>query len=115
MKIIWTEEVLRYLFEMAVAVTEYRTTNLTKSGLITAGGNRTITKLMQIKYPKPKKQEKQKFRNGNVSQVLNFVTNRQLRSRFQSTGHRYMFDRAMHAAMITGFISGSEYARRMTT
>lgn len=114
-KIIWTEEVLKYLFSMAVAVTEYGTTNLTKSGLITSKGNRTITKLMQIKFPKPKKQERETFRLGNVTQVLNFVTNKQRRSTFQSSGHRHMYDKAMLAAMKEGFITGSEFADRMTT
>tara|TARA_R110000824_G_scaffold273088_1_gene461598 strand:+ start:378 stop:713 length:336 start_codon:yes stop_codon:yes gene_type:complete len=108
-KIKWTEEVLRYLFEMAVAVTEYRTTYITPKRCITAEGRRKLTKLMGIKY------NPDDFRIGNVSQVLYFVSRGQKRSVFKSTGHQSIFDRAMHAAKEEGFITGSEFAERMTT
>ena len=105
----WTEEVLRYLFEMAVAVTEYRTINITPTLRITAEGRRKVAKLMQIKY------SCDDFWLTNVSHQLAFVTNRQHRSQFTSTGFISTFDKAMYAAKEEGFITGSEFAERMTT
>ena len=106
-KIKWTKEAYRYLFEMAVAVTEYRTINITPKLCITMDGRRKITKLMQIKYSPGE------FWLTNVSQMLKFVTNRQTRGQLGSS-HHHVFDKTMHAAMVTGFISGSEFAERMT-
>ena len=104
----WTEEVLRYLFEMAVAVTEYRTINMTKGGFITAGGVRTIKRLMQIRFGFDK------FEKG-VGHQLAFITSGQNRSEFErNMGFLSTFDRVMHAALFAGFISGSEFAERMT-
>jgi len=107
-KLKWTEEVLRYLFEMAVAVTEYRTINMTKGGSITAGGMRTIKRLMQIRFGFDE------FEKG-VGHQLAFITNGQNRSDFlASPGFLSTFQRAMHAAKDEGFISLSEFVERMT-
>ena len=112
---IWTEEVRRYLFAMFNAVTEYGTKNITKSGNTTKDGARTITRLMQIRFPKPKGQERETFRIGNVTQALNFVTNGQNRSVFENSGHINTYDKLMLSAMREGSLPGSEFAERMTT
>ena len=111
---IWTEEVRRYLFAMFNAVTEYGTKNITKSGNITKDGARTITRLMQIRFPKPKEQERETFRIGNVTHALHFVTSGQNRSVFENSGYKTTFDKLMLSAMREGSVSGTEFAGRMT-